>query len=184
MGNNSMYIRTEKAIMTTFVEILKEKPFERITIQDILDRTPVSRGTFYSHFHDKYEIAERLAADFLQDRREYRANQKKRGKSGIIKSHYFRTIPENRQELYRILLSIRTENIDLPKSIVQEYVEEYMNEMDHHGPDALIEARLYGHMRMELEFIAALTEDRLTYEQLSTILRNVSVNIANRMKNC
>ena len=42
------------------MKLLKTKPFEKITVQDILDETPVTRSTFYKHYHDKYEIAEKM----------------------------------------------------------------------------------------------------------------------------
>lgn len=39
-----------------FLEILSEKPFDKITISDITDRVGVIRPTFYNHFEDKYQI--------------------------------------------------------------------------------------------------------------------------------
>ncbi len=52
------YERTHKAICNALVELLKDKPFEKITVQNILEAPPVTRTTFYKHFRDKYEIAE------------------------------------------------------------------------------------------------------------------------------
>lgn len=45
-------IRTKKIIRATFWEILEEKPYNKITVQDIVDRCGVNRNTFYYHFHD------------------------------------------------------------------------------------------------------------------------------------
>ncbi|MDO4519853.1 MAG: TetR/AcrR family transcriptional regulator C-terminal domain-containing protein [Eubacteriales bacterium] len=42
----------------SFKELVLEKPIEKITIQDITDRTGVTRGTFYIHFQDKYALLE------------------------------------------------------------------------------------------------------------------------------
>lgn len=39
---------------------MKDKPFEKITIKQICDKTGVIRGTFYNHFIDKYEALEYL----------------------------------------------------------------------------------------------------------------------------
>ena len=51
MQTNPQYIRTDKAIKQALITLLKNKPFEKITVQDILDETPVTRSTFYKHFH-------------------------------------------------------------------------------------------------------------------------------------
>lgn len=59
------YERTHKAICNALVELLKDKPFEKITVQNILDATPVTRTTFYKHFHDKYEIAEEMQEQYI-----------------------------------------------------------------------------------------------------------------------
>ena len=66
MQNNPQFVRTDKAITQALISLLKVKPFEKITVQDILDETPVTRSTFYKHFHDKYEIAEKMQQEFFE----------------------------------------------------------------------------------------------------------------------
>lgn len=45
-----------KAIHQAFVELVNEKRYEDIVIQDILDKSRVSRSTFYSHFKTKDDL--------------------------------------------------------------------------------------------------------------------------------
>lgn len=47
--------------------LMKEKPFEKITIKQICDKTGVIRGTFYNHFIDKYETLEYLIHTIFYD---------------------------------------------------------------------------------------------------------------------
>lgn len=47
--------------------LMKEKPFEKITIKQICDKTGVIRGTFYNHFIDKYEALEYLIHTIFYD---------------------------------------------------------------------------------------------------------------------
>ncbi len=49
-------IKTHKALTSTMLACLKEKPFDEITIQYICDKAMVRRSTFYTHFADKYEL--------------------------------------------------------------------------------------------------------------------------------
>ena len=56
MQENPQFLRTDKAIKQALIHLLKTKSFEKITVQDILDETPVTRSTFYKHFHDKMKL--------------------------------------------------------------------------------------------------------------------------------
>ncbi|MBD8499779.1 TetR/AcrR family transcriptional regulator [Paenibacillus arenosi] len=60
-------VRTKKNIKRAFSELLKEKGFEAITVQDIADRADINRGTFYLHFLDKYDLFERRVDDILAE---------------------------------------------------------------------------------------------------------------------
>ena len=50
--------RTKQAIVNTFWQLLEEKPYSKITVQDIVDRCHVNRNTFYYHFQDIPSLAE------------------------------------------------------------------------------------------------------------------------------
>ena len=48
--------RTRKLLEQAFMELMVEKGFQAITIQDVTDRATVNRATFYAHFEDKYDL--------------------------------------------------------------------------------------------------------------------------------
>jgi AcrR family transcriptional regulator len=45
--------RTQDALLDALVGLLMERGYERITIQQLLDRSSVGRATFYAHFESK-----------------------------------------------------------------------------------------------------------------------------------
>lgn len=47
---------TRRAIQKAFVELLVERGYEKMTVQDILDRSGVGRATFYAHFRGKEDL--------------------------------------------------------------------------------------------------------------------------------
>ena len=47
---------TKKALKQSFLELLAQKPFKKITVSDITDRCGVNRMTFYYHFEDIYAL--------------------------------------------------------------------------------------------------------------------------------
>ncbi len=63
-------MKTRRAIREAFAQLLAEKPFAAITVQNILDRAQVNRKTFYNHYHDKYDLAKQVMDDVGQDLRE------------------------------------------------------------------------------------------------------------------
>jgi AcrR family transcriptional regulator len=45
---------------------MQEKPFDTITVQDVLDRAHVSRSTFYTHYSDKDDLLMSDAEEFFE----------------------------------------------------------------------------------------------------------------------
>lgn len=50
--------RTKSIIMDAFWQLLEEKPYNKISVKDIVDRCDLNRNTFYYHFHDIPELLE------------------------------------------------------------------------------------------------------------------------------
>ena len=48
--------RTRKLLQDALLELLAEKSFDAITVQDIAERSTINRATFYAHFVDKYDL--------------------------------------------------------------------------------------------------------------------------------
>jgi len=58
--------RTRDALGDALVALMQEKPFESITVQDVLDRAHVGRSTFYSHYSDKDDLLMSDADEFFE----------------------------------------------------------------------------------------------------------------------
>jgi len=58
--------RTRNALGDALVALVHEKPFEEITVQQVLDRAGVSRTSFYAHFRDKDDLFLSDAEDFFE----------------------------------------------------------------------------------------------------------------------
>ncbi|MDO3412169.1 TetR/AcrR family transcriptional regulator [Saccharibacillus sp. CPCC 101409] len=59
--------KTRETITEAFMELLKEKDFERITINEIAERADVNRGTVYLHYEDKFDLLTRCIETYLQE---------------------------------------------------------------------------------------------------------------------
>ena len=48
--------RTQQFLLNALIDLIIEKGYEKITVQDIIDRANVGRTTFYAHFQDKQDL--------------------------------------------------------------------------------------------------------------------------------
>lgn len=53
-------VRSKKALRDALIELMEERGFDSITVNDLCSRADLNRGTFYNHYHDK----EHLLASF------------------------------------------------------------------------------------------------------------------------
>lgn len=53
-------IRSRRLINRAFLELLQEKPFEKITVTDIVKHADINRSTFYAHYPDVRGLVEAL----------------------------------------------------------------------------------------------------------------------------
>jgi AcrR family transcriptional regulator len=58
--------RTRDALGDALIALMQEKPFDTITVQDVLDRAQVSRSTFYTHYSDKDDLLMSDADEFFE----------------------------------------------------------------------------------------------------------------------
>lgn len=62
--------RTYRLVSSALAELLSEKPYEEILVQDILDRAGIGRTTFYAHYFDKEDVldsmTEQIFSMFIQ----------------------------------------------------------------------------------------------------------------------
>ena len=58
-------IRSRRMIRESFVELLQEKPFEKITATDIINRSGLNRSTFYAHYPDLKGIIDEITGEVI-----------------------------------------------------------------------------------------------------------------------
>jgi|SRR5215472_470380 len=63
--NDRRVTRTRRSLSGALVELIQEKHFDEITVQNVLDRADVGRSTFYTHFRDKEDLFQQNWQHFL-----------------------------------------------------------------------------------------------------------------------
>ncbi|AIQ48609.1 TetR family transcriptional regulator [Paenibacillus sp. FSL R7-0273] len=57
--------RTQEAIKKAFLELMSEKNFNNISIQDISDRANINRATVYLHYLDKFDLLDKIMEEHI-----------------------------------------------------------------------------------------------------------------------
>ena len=58
--------KTRQLIMNTFIDLLAEKGFEKITINDIAECANINRGTVYLHYVDKFDLLDKCVETYVE----------------------------------------------------------------------------------------------------------------------
>jgi len=58
--------KTRDALGDALVQLVHEKPFDAITVHEVLERAGVARSTFYAHFRDKDDLFLSDADEFFE----------------------------------------------------------------------------------------------------------------------
>ena len=65
-ANDPRVRRTRRLLQQTLQELMREKNYGAITVQDIAERSTLHRTTFYAHFEDKYDLLDSVAREGIQ----------------------------------------------------------------------------------------------------------------------
>ncbi len=60
-------IRSKTMIKEALLELMVEKPFDKITITDIVKKADINRGTFYAHYDNTSEVLRSISASVIDE---------------------------------------------------------------------------------------------------------------------
>lgn len=63
-------VRTRRDLATSMCTLLREKPFNQITVQEITEQAIINRATFYAHFEDKFGLLEYMVLGAFREKLE------------------------------------------------------------------------------------------------------------------
>lgn len=94
-------IRSRKLIRQAFMDLLKEKNFEKITVTDIVNYADINRSTFYAHYPDVMGLLDEIQEEIIVFLEQY------------LRKITFSDLLENPTKYLRILIKMSSENEEL-----------------------------------------------------------------------
>ncbi|GFZ30244.1 AcrR family transcriptional regulator [Clostridium zeae] len=140
--NDLRVVKTKKNIEASFIYLLGQKDFYKITVQDILDRALINRSTFYKHYTDKYQLAENLCNqvfDLLKTGVKDRLHCANFEDILIVIKPLYQTLSSKREEILA-LYTINTDRIHLYEDMsdfLKKSFYEYFRTENRKSPEIL-----------------------------------------------
>jgi AcrR family transcriptional regulator len=171
--------RTKAAIEDAFVQLVLERGYERVAVEDITDRADLARATFYAHYPNKEAVLFSVFNRFVEDLMQRMAYQD--GPWNVVRRDAIAAAYKHAAEmpdLYRACMSdARTRQAYL--SVLSRYAEQNFRDgleaLDRQprvpipvmaracvgAHVAILEAWLAGEIQGDIEEIASMTLDLL-----------------------
>jgi AcrR family transcriptional regulator len=103
--------RTQQLLEAALLSLMKEKEFDAISVQEIIDRANVGRATFYAHYDNKEDLLESGFDGLLAALRERQRETRSRGSSvdeGLFAfSHHLLAHAGEHREIFPAMVSKR-----------------------------------------------------------------------------
>ena len=100
-------LKTKDKLFSALQDLLSEKSFENITVNEICIKADVRRATFYKHFNDKYDFLAVMISSFI-------------GRFDARMRNKYRSFPvEYHLEYERQLIEFLLDNNDIVSSILE-----------------------------------------------------------------
>jgi AcrR family transcriptional regulator len=153
-------VKTRQAIQEALFSLMHEKQYNKITIQDIIDRANVGRSTFYSHFETKDELFLSSTEHLLE-----------------VLNRYIMSYVENRNDEHRLIPVVELfdhikENSRLIKGLIKaDGAELFFNK-----------AQSYWNRKIEEYLLLQLPEEKEPKVPVSILTNHISSTLINLLK--
>lgn len=134
---------TRRIIKTSFLSLIREMPFEKITVTAICKRADINRGTFYSYFLDPEDMFQQLQESMFNNiMKELKATYDSQTPLFDMVVSVLRTIQDDKDLCTVILNSKNDENSLLARilgDLKNKFIEVWSATLTKHLPDELID---------------------------------------------
>lgn len=174
---------TKIAIMESFTLLLNQRPFEKITVKEIVSFCKINRNTFYYYFQDKYDLLDTIfkiqAGRFISVTSTYNS-----WKEGFLETSKF--IYTNKNAIINAYNGVGREEVekylyDVITPIMISFVRNEAKDMNANEEDIIFIANFYKYalIGMVLDWVANGMKEDISdmIEKLSTLLTG-SISVA------
>lgn len=173
MKRINQYDRTDRDISNALLALMDRVPFEKITVQDILDEAMINRTTFYRHFPDKYAILEQLQEKYISAMTRHIDETVKTYGFDLqrINLVIYNYITLHRQKMKK-LIAIRSKNLDMEGQMSRLFID-YLS----HSDNSLNDLEIKMMADIIIHFLVFFLNHEFAEQEFSTLMMDTFLNI-------
>lgn len=96
---------SKKLLKNSLIELLLEKPIEKISVKEICEKAELNRSTFYLHYTDQFDLLKDIENDVIIQTGECLKDVKRDASTKTYIATFLRNIRDNK-DIFKALLSI------------------------------------------------------------------------------
>lgn len=179
---------TKRALEASLKNVLRQKPLNKITINDLAEDCGINRMTFYYHFKDIYDLVEWVC---LEDATQALADNKHYDTWEQGFAQIFYAVKENKPFVMNVYRCVSREQAErylkpLVDKLIMDVVEEKSQNMVVRQEDKDFIAKVYSYIfvGLMLDWIAADMEGEpeLIVDKLATVIKGDITSALNHMR--
>lgn len=132
---DDMNAKTREKIQQQFLQLLKDKNFMKISVQDIATAANINRGTFYLHYLDKYDLLDQMEENLLAGlethlerlQPDFLLSEAEKGNTSIHAVEVFRYIQMN-ADAFKVFLG-GNNHVGFHKRLKHFFIEHFLEKM-------------------------------------------------------
>lgn len=121
---------TKKMLKIALMELLKEKPIEKITIRELCSKAEINHTTFYKHYGSQYDLLAEIESDYFKELEHCLLEDGEESRDGLTSALRFL---DREKERWKVLINTVHEEVlakrlfEIP--IISKLLDEYLRTM-------------------------------------------------------
>lgn len=172
--------RTKQTLYSALTQLVDEKPFDKITVQEILERANIGRTTFYTHFESKEDlfvgsheqIIRAISHSFFSDGGDLRAEP------SLELQLFLRMSQESRDTYFYLVSGTGGKILQLLQNRIAQYLAEQLNQLFQEDQGSVPFDVLAQHVAGSIVSVISWWMDKRTPhtgEEIATMLHQMNV---------
>lgn len=116
---------TRKMIMDSYINLLKEKPRDKIKITEICRLAEINRCTFYLHFTDIKDVESAIEQKMLEEAKEFVQSQESKSNNRLELSYKFMNKMLHDDTYTTLLMKLKRDSLSF--AITEDFYQDFVN---------------------------------------------------------